>query len=254
MSLNNSALDISVLRSNPTEFLLGCQRIIQICVRQYIASDMFRVEDEQDMIQSINEELIVKLPIIEAQYNGMAQMQTYMNAIIQNICLKIYRESHKAVKTAPLEAAASHLSNDPSNEIIIYQEIQRLRVVLELLYGKKQRVLFFVRLYLGIHMKGIDVRDIISKVTTYDRQIVSETILQNYNTLSVAQRFEQFAVFFNKYRKRTTISGAGLQRFAERHVNILIRLLNGNPPLRAYTEESLKVLIEEYYIREFENN
>ena len=254
MPSNNNVLDISVLRSNPAEFLLRCQRIIHICVKQYIASGMFDPEDEQDMIQTINERLIVKLPVIEAQYSGIAQMNTYMNAIIQHICIKINRESNKDAGTAPLHTAMSHLSNDPTNDVFIHEELQRFHSILQLFYGKKYKILFFVRLYLGIQMKGMEIRDIIRDITVEERKMVSEKIINNYHQVSVPARFEIITELVNKYRtynygKNKKISDVALLRWTQRKTSLMIRLLNGNPPTRFYTEETLKLLIEEYYIR-----
>lgn len=254
MPSNNSVLDISLLRNNPTEFLLRCQRIIHICVKQFIASGMFNAEDELDMVQTVNEELIAKLPAIEAQYNGMALMQTYMNTIIQNICLKIYRKSHQTVKTAPLQTVMTHLSNDPSNNIIIHQELERFHAILQMLHGKRYKVLFFVRLYLGIQMKPADLRDILHQMTLEERKKLSETLLKGGDEYSIPQRFEHMAAVYNKYSKRKKVSPIALQRWTERQINLLITLLNGNPPVRYYTQESLTVLIEEYYLRKIGTN
>ena len=108
--------------------------------------------------------------------------------------------------------------------------------------------MFFTRLYLGIQMKAMEIRDIIPKITIEERKMVSEKIIDNYHETSIPQRFEAITALLNKYgrRKRSTIA---LIRWTERRIELIIKLLNGNPPTRSYAEESLRVLIEEYYIR-----
>ncbi len=103
-------------------------------------------------------------------------------------------------------------------------------------------------------MKGAEIRDIIQKITIEERKMVSETIINRYHETSIPRRFEVITELLNKYRaynygKNKKISDVALLRWTQRKISLMIRLLNGNPPTRSYTEESLKVLIEEYYIQ-----
>ena len=62
MSHSHDELDITLLRADPNAFILQCQNIINIFVKKYIGSGMFNGDDKDDIVQSINEVLIKKIP------------------------------------------------------------------------------------------------------------------------------------------------------------------------------------------------
>lgn len=43
------------------------------------------------------------------------------------------------------------------------------------------------------------------------------------------------------------MQGDSLRRWSDRKINDIIQVLNGNPPKKSYTKESLKILIEYYF-------
>ena len=95
--------DIALLHSDPTALVLKYQETIRFIAEQYVRSGMFSPGDTEDVIQSINEGLLERIPAIATHYNKTATLITYLSAIIRNICLQL-REKHR-VQFQPLGMA-----------------------------------------------------------------------------------------------------------------------------------------------------
>jgi RNA polymerase sigma factor (sigma-70 family) len=252
MSRNQDVFDISVLRKNPQAFILGCQQIIHICVRQYIGTKMFKSEEMDDMIQSVNEELIKKLPVISEQFNGTAQLRTYMGVIIKNICLKLYRDAPKNENIFPISATMPHYLNDPANKLIITDEIQRFDTLLTLLPNVRNKTIFYMKLYLKIPIDESDISRYLPMILLSDKERLMKTFGTDYTDLTIDEIFEIAAPVINRCEQKHS-SADSHRRLAFEKVQHFIKVLNGDPPLQNYTEESLKTLIEEYFLTKYKD-
>ncbi len=78
MSSNGNQQDVKLLREQPRELIIKYQDIIHIIVKKYIASNMFLASEYEDIVQTVNEDLLSKSERIREQYNGMALLRTVL--------------------------------------------------------------------------------------------------------------------------------------------------------------------------------
>lgn len=253
MFFDNTVFDITTLRQHPDEFIIGCQPLIQLCVGYYVRKKMFAERDTEDLVQSVNEKLIVQLPAITAQYNGSSDLQTYMSVVIHNICLKLNRDRYVAHEALPIDDLPSRSTDDPSSGIQIRQEVERLRVILILLYRKRNKFLLCAKYYYHLPVTENDIRrtflsiqydDINSLLRLNDPVSGPKTLVEIFSVLSG---------MFSKYEKSKTDLNS-LRRWTVRTIDEVIRQLNGDPPEYAHDDDSLKDLIDEYCHSEFNTN
>ncbi|NUN70716.1 MAG: sigma-70 family RNA polymerase sigma factor, partial [Bacteroidetes bacterium] len=101
MDLATHTLDFELLRRDRNRFILQCQRTIAIIVRFHIQKGMFPASEFDDIVQSVNEELIRRLDGVARNFNGSVMLSTYMNVVIRNICLRIHERRLRAPVTEP---------------------------------------------------------------------------------------------------------------------------------------------------------
>lgn len=252
MSFNHDAFDISVLRSDPDAFILGCQKIIRTNVKLYIASRMFSANDEDDIVQTINEELIKKLQTIATQYKSNARLLTYMSVVIRNTCLQIYKQQEKHLTTTPYPEIPPARHSNPLNDMIITDEVRRLQTIVELYHRKRFKLVLCLKLHFRMPVLERDIRNYFPAITKEDKDMLISTFFTAYDTMSVEDVFETIGPMFTKYDGVTT-TWKSIRRWTLDHIGRVIILLNGDPPQRAYNEESLKILFD-YYVNFHQDN
>ena len=67
----------------------------------------------------------------------------------------------------------------------------------------------------------------------------------NYDSTLESENFDMIAPLMNKLENNST-SGSSLRRWTQEYLSRLITILNGNPPSRSHTKETVKILLEEY--------
>lgn len=255
MSPNLETLDITLLRNNKNEFIIRCQRIISIVVRQYIAKGMFAETEYRDIKQSVTLELIKRLPLIERNYNGEALMVTYVNVVIDNICLRIHETEGSMIKLKPMNEEwnltqenidNSVLSNEHvAKDLLIANELERFTLALNFFFVRRYKIVVFLKTYFSIPITSEELRGCFPNISTddleplvyvFDKQLQSTIEFANIGFLTaLMQKYEQ-----------TAVSEESVRRLTLRYIEKLIRLMNGDPPIRAHTKDSIKFLLEHY--------
>ena len=238
---------VSFLRNNPEKFILACQPIIYVCLRFYIKKKMFSINDMEDLVQTVNEKLITNLPMIADQFNGKAQLRTYIGVIIRNICLRIYRENLKEMKIFPISFNGNSLENDPTTEIFIEEEVERFDTILNLHGSRKSKLLFYAKLYLKISIEERDITEYLPMMLLTDREILIKTFGTNFSHITIEEIFEIAAPIINRCEQKQSTADSH-RRTALRYIEQLIKVMNGDPPVQSYNEDSLRTLIEEYFL------
>jgi RNA polymerase sigma factor (sigma-70 family) len=250
MSFDPSALDITLLRQRPDEFIIHCQPLIKICVGHYIKTKMFAVQEEEDVIQSVNERLIQRMPVIAKKYNGSSQLNTYMSVVINNICLNLFRDRDKSPQTVQLDEESIRSTDDPSAGLYIQDEVERLRVIFILLYRKRNRFLLCAKYYYRMPVSENDIRRTIPSIQYRDIQQLIGLSEPEKSPETLDEIFTVLARLLTKY-EGAAVDHNSLRRWTVRTINEVIGHLNGAPPEYAYTVDSLKLLIDHYCQSEF---
>ncbi|MDD8018849.1 MAG: hypothetical protein PHP42_10790 [Bacteroidota bacterium] len=244
MPLEHNVFDISLLRKNPDAFILLCQKAIHITVKQYTKSGMFDKEEHDDIIQTVNEKLIEKLPSIAVHFSGEVLLQTYINVVIRRICLQLYKGRNKVVETIPL---SEHIQADggPDLDLIIEAEIQRFHTIMQLYQDDRFKMVICFKLHYRLPLRRYEIVRWCPKILKDDKESLMMTFGGMYEEMEVEKVFEEIAAMFNKYEEKA-VHGDSIRRWTKAHVEKTIKLLNGTPPRRTHSDESLKILLDKY--------
>jgi hypothetical protein len=240
---STDTLDIPLLRNNPQEFVVRSQRIIEFAVKQFTKSGMFAPSEYRDVIQSVNEELIKRLPGIEKNFNGTVLLTTYMNVVIRNICYRIHERERSTLRTEPLTDAHVHEGEENINSLMIREESQRFALAIRLYGTKRYKIILCLKIYFRLPVSDHDLRSCFDTISDSDRTTLLLRFADNYDAFLEAENFTNIAPYMNKQEKNVT-SGASLRRWTQEYLTRIIDLMNGNPPERAHTKETIKILLE----------
>ena len=244
MPTTNDFLDITLLHDDKDEFILRCQRIITIVVKHFIKKGLFLPEQYRDITQSVNEELIKRLPGIRSNFDNSVLLVTYMNAVVRNICLRLFEQERMNVVTIPLHDEYRLTEEGNFNSLIIREEINRLAILLRM-YGLQQyKLVVCLKTYYRIPVTMQDLDRCFSKCNQAERAVLLEQCVANYDKTPEIENFQRLVRLLNIQEQKST-SADSLRRWTNEHIHKIIVLLNGTPPRSAHTKETIKILFEQ---------
>lgn len=246
MQQSHDTLDIALLRSNRDAFILRCQPIIEIVIRYFIKSGLFHSDQLRDIMQSVNEEFIIRLPGIERNYNGSALMTTYVNAVIRNICLDLNRTMKD---TIPHQAMGDddHGTDGESiiDSLIVQDELKRFDAVLMMFPRQRMKLQLCLKLFYRIPVDAADVTGCFDGMTAEDAESLLQNIGQHYAEARESDLFSVIAPLMNRKENNST-SGPSLRRWTQEQITRIIEILNSGTSQRAHTTETIKILMDHY--------
>lgn len=238
------SIDITLLQNNKDEFILRCQRIIHIIVKKFIQSGMFNHSQFSDVVQSVNVELIKRLHSIEQHYNGSVLLNTYMNVVIRNICLRIHKQERFTVITEPL--SEDLISNESSyvNAIYIQDELRLFHLTLQLFHSMQQKMMLCFRIYFRITVPVRVLAEYFTGVSSHDLRTLQGRFGKQYDETLEIDNFNDLAPYMNKQERNAT-SGESLRRWTLEYLTRVITIMNGTPPVKSHTKDTIKILFEQ---------
>lgn len=237
-------LDITLLKNNKHEFILRCQRIIEFIVKHFVTSGMFPSDLFQDTVQSVNEELIKRLESIERNYNGSVLLTTYMNVVIRNICLRIHEQNRTRILLEPLTDDVESQNSDHLTTIMIQEEYRQLSLALRLFGAKREKIILCLKIYFRLSIPEQELRTYFTALSPDELAILQKRFSGNYDDTLEIDNFNEFAPFINRQEQNAT-SGGSLRRWTLEYLSRIIALMNGNPPVKAHTKDTIKILLEQ---------
>jgi hypothetical protein len=240
--------DVALLLHEPQSLILKYQEIIKIIVRKYISSGMFKPEDFEDTVQTINQLLIQKIPAIQKQYNGSSLLKTYFSAIVRNICLKKFEKDKRELPTTSLDELNLSSGEDITNRLEIEYHIKRFGSILRLYSKKEEKLVFHLKLYFRFSQTSENIKRYFTACSVEDERTLLNLFGGDYTSLSIQEIYKQITPFLNKYEGKSNTADSA-RRWIDSKVDEIITLLNGNPPQFKYDKEALKLLAERYFLR-----
>jgi len=217
--------------------------MIEIIVMKFIRSGGFSYQEKMDIIQTINEEILLKTHKIIDQYQGKSKFRTYLAIIIQNICYEILRKKKNNIE---VEIEKVNLTDEetlsPQNSIIIQQEILRLKNALEFYYKQKDKLILCLKLKFRIPHSIIDFQQYSVKITQEEFNQFENAVNPYIETTDLSI-YQALVKICNKHEKKENSSDS-LRKWISLKINELIEFLNGVPPASNYSEETLQILFE----------
>ena len=238
--------DLELLRNHPQDLIINYQPIIGIIVRRYISTGMFEHGELHDVIQTVNEHLLVKLPIIQKQYNGTTFVRTYVSAIIRNVCLKMHEKETRALKPVPL--------GDPPDKPILTDSFaieharQLIKAILQQYNHRNQlpKLLLFLKLRFRVPLLESDILSWYPSCPKAKITLLLEKFGDEYEQMHENEIYHEVTPVANRAEGKSNTEEA-MRKWTQSRITEIIELLNGTPEKWHFDEDSLKVLMEDFF-------
>jgi hypothetical protein len=244
--------DIDLLYKNPDKLIEKYQITIDIIINKYLQSGYIKYADKDDLKQDINEELLLKIPKIKSNYNGTCSLNTYISAIIRNICLEKFRKEKRAPKKIGAEVIADQIiHNSAIDNLAMADELERLKVILVLFDKYQAKLELCLKLLFRIPVCEEDIYNYLGVNKLDDLENILK-ILNNEFTLTDNHIYDILTRIFNKEDNKYNSPDA-IRKWIKARIDEIIYLMNGNPKRANYDKESFKLLVELYFYKKEEN-
>jgi DNA-directed RNA polymerase specialized sigma24 family protein len=246
--LNDNEIDRELLRTDPHGLVLKYQDVIRIIVRKYISSGMFDHQSFEDTVQSVNTTLLRNIGRAQVQYNGSTLVKTYVSSIIRNICLQLHHTQKRTLPTDRFEEDKFPRPNLIEERLTIEHSIAVFRAVLQQFdhQAKLPRLLVCLKLWYRIPLETSDILRWYPKCSETDLRCLLDSFGARYDQIPTKEVFRVFTQFANKAHQNNN-SDDTVRRWTQSKITQILQLLNGSPPTASFDEESLRVLVEDYF-------
>ncbi|MFC1733075.1 sigma-70 family RNA polymerase sigma factor [candidate division KSB1 bacterium] len=237
--------EIELLRNDPKALIVSYQPVIRFIVQRYIYSGFIQIHDKEDFVQHTNEELLNRIEKIQKQYNGKAQIRTYISVIIRNICIELLNKKKKNPEEITETESIEKGSEDTLSGIIIEQEIDRFQKILMLFHKQKARLELCLKILYRISVKKADMEAFYPGLKDNEYSEVLKSIDPKENHTD-KELYQIITPFLNQCEKKDNTSDA-IRKWTNMKIDEMITLMNGTPKRANYNKETLQILVEKYY-------
>ncbi len=247
----DNSSDLELLRKDPRGFLLSVQDIIEIIVRKFILSGLFSPREHDDIVQTINEELLKKLPVISARYNGKALLRTYVSAIIRNICLKMHERQLREPVSVPLgESVAAdpeEFRDSAADGALLARVRHTFRAILQQYdYGDQfAQLCLYLKLRYRLRVTLGDILAWYPRCSAADRKEILSVFGGTYEEMEDKDIYRIVTPIANKAQGKENSDDAA-RKWLRTRLDEILELLNGSGKT-AFDEDSLGILVEDYF-------
>lgn len=238
--------DFLLLQTDPKGLVLAYQKMVEAIVHKFVRSGMFSIESFADVVQTVNAELLERMPKIQANYNGSTLVRTYVSAVIRNICLKLHQKrlfGHFVDPPVPDKLLAV---GEPVDRYSLGQAKKAFWAILQQ-FGRDLPKLN-ICLKLRFHIRLLR-KDILLWYPACDQKVVSELVERFGTDAAHPNEKETYALvtpFFNAVENKNNSSDA-LRKWTDSRVAELVDLMNDSIPNAKFDEESIRILAEDHF-------
>lgn len=241
--------ELQWLRQEPGRLLTHYQFIVEATVTQFIARGFFAGEEKSELVQEINIQLLEKkLERIREQYNGSVYLRTYFSKVVYNSCLEIARRQKRQPRFLTEETLHETPGSglDAYEQMAIRDELYRLEGFLRGLGARRMKSELCLKLFARLILKYLDIKAYDTAATKPAVEKIKSIFFQAYDHFTDKEVYEQIVGLFNAFENKLT-DGDSLRKWVSQLADRLIELLNGHPPVGAYSREVLAILLRLYY-------
>lgn len=238
--------DFHLLHSDPKGLVMAYQRMIESIVWKFVKSGMFAHESIADVVQTVNMELLERIDRIQANFNGSTLVRTYVSAVVRNICLRLHRQRFYS-KPADPEVKENMLNSIGAlDRYSIEQARSVFRAIMQQYHRDKPKLTICLKLHFQI---GLTREDIMQWYPECSPDVVSRlTSLFGGGPVRRHEK-ETYALVtpvFNEAEQKNNLPDA-LRKWTESKILEILTLLNSSIPPAAFDDESLRLLVEDYF-------
>ncbi len=248
MSYNNLR-DIELLKNNPRQLILELQGLINIIINQFIRSGKFNFTERDEIKQQINEELLSRIPKIQSQFQGKSLLRTYLSVVIRNICNEIIRKADKTKYVNFDQIIINDVISETMDFLLFEEEMDRLKKAIGFYYKQKSKLILCLKLKFKM---PLNIEDFTSINKNFKKKDFETFVGQIAPYLNCPENRINSALseIFNKFENKGGTADS-LRKWIDNKINELIEVLNGNPPASKYNKETLQILFEKSYYKEY---
>ena len=238
--------DYLLLQGDPNGLILAYQGMVEIIVKKYIRSGMFSVDSYSDVVQTVNVELLHRVHAIQANYNGSSLLRTYVSTVIRNICLKLHDKG---------------IYEKPDNPPVIEKLLPHASALDRYSVGQARRTFWAIMQQFSKDLPKL----IICLKLRYRIVLEREDVLHWYPECSSEAMSQLIARFGSHSPSRTeketyvlmtpivnaaegkSNSPDALRKWTASKIDEILGLLNSSIPQSSFDEDSLRILVEDYF-------
>jgi DNA-directed RNA polymerase specialized sigma24 family protein len=244
--MNDNEEDVRLLHQHPDALLAKYHELFKMTVMEFVRSKLVRVDEYDEVLQTIYLEMLENLPTIRRNYDGRARLRTYVTKLATNTCLKFARDRKvhvglEAVKKNP------HVASDSASHAALLSEAADLfHATLDLFGPRLPRILVLLKLYCKLNISMDDVSVAYPGASARAAANLVKHFGTDYSGLKEKIILEKAAPSLNAL-EGTRLTAESYRR----SINILVReicvLLNGNPPTSSFDYDDIKILVEDFF-------
>jgi DNA-directed RNA polymerase specialized sigma24 family protein len=244
--MNDNEEDVRLLHQHPDALLVKYQELFKMTVMEFIRSKLVRVDEYDEVIQTINLEMLDNLPTIRRNYDGRARLRTYVTKLATNTCLKFARDRKVHVGLETVKKNPHVASDSASHAALLSEAADLFHATLDLFGPRLPRILVLLKLYCKLNISMDDVSVAYPGASARAAANLVKHFGTDYSGLKEKIILEKAAPSLNAL-EGTRLTAESYRR----SINILVReicvLLNGNPPTSSFDYDDIKILVEDFF-------
>ncbi len=249
-AMTNQEIDLLLLEKDMPALFHKYQYKIDFMVNYFIGKKLFISSEKEDLIQSVNEALLIKAERIQKNYNNNASISTYLNTIIKNCCLEIYRQKKKVVVGDPflipeIDQQAAANTNQSLNKLTIKAELDKLEAILKQ-FKQLDRLLLYLKLLCRISIEEADVLAYFPQCPEIYVLKLMREFGHSYQLMTDKEIYTALN-YYNNLLKGKSTSVDSEKKWLEYKVQQIITKLNNQSSKANYDKDSLKILLSIYF-------
>ena len=250
---DDNFVDCELLRTDPNKLIIRHQKTIETIAKTYAARGFFDTSELQDVVQSLNEAVLKRLPKMQKQFRGESLFRTYLSRIVTNICYSLNQRNRRQLKTREINENDSYTLEDPPQFELIHGEVEKLRLILQL-YGKKlPQISLGLRMYYRLPFVQEDLARLLSK----EELTTLVPLVERYNRLREGLNDQEvyalLSPILNQIEGKKSSPDAR-RKWLDSKLAEITSLMRGKSSTIPYDKSLLQVLVEEYFSPFLEQN
>jgi DNA-directed RNA polymerase specialized sigma24 family protein len=236
--------EFELFRKDPHSLLMLYQGLIQSIVYFYIEQGMFSVHQKEDIVQSVNLEILKRIPSIQQHFNGSALLRTYFSAIVRNICIHMGKKY--VVKPVPLHSLPGGDADGglQTDRYSIQQARSVFGAILVQLgpYEPKLRICLNLR-----YRHPLTREDILHWWPGCGNREMNNLLAMfggDYRHLEEKEIYPKIVPYFNAAEGKVSGNDA-MRKWTASKIQIILRLLQTAFPGSNFDEEVVRILFED---------
>ena len=164
--LSQQDKDIELFSQNYPAFVVACKPLLEKVVNRFAFGGSFSLDEREDIQQEITEHLLKKEESLQSQYQGKAQLKTFITQIARNKCIEIIRaknvrktEDGQQIVSTGLPAIDPTATNaNPLLEVALKRECKRLHIYLEMFGQQKPKVRMSLKAFAHLELTVVEIK------------------------------------------------------------------------------------------------